>query len=207
MVDMMAPERASFYIDFELHPIEDRDASIKAGHPVFKDQEMAILTMPGGQLVVPKPVTPQLLHEWQFGDGQRKPPAPHAFNAYQAWKNNQEIPLEGTDIRNWPGVTPAQVKTCHGANIRTLEDLASANDEAVRLLGMGGRALVQKAKAYLESADQNKSSEQIAALTVRVEELAESLTSKDEQIAELEQQLKDAQTPAPNPTPNKAKKG
>lgn len=196
MINMLQEERAAFYVEFELRPIEDRAESIKAGHPVYKDQEIAVITMPGGSLVVDKVITDALLYEWRHGDGRRKPPAPHAARAYEAWKEGREAPLEGTDLKNWPGVTPAQLKTCQGANIRTLEDLASANAEAIKRLGMGGLALVQKAQAYLSSADSNKAAEEISALKVRMDELAESLKSKDETIAELEQRLKDAEAPA-----------
>ncbi|MDA1043836.1 MAG: hypothetical protein O3C57_01290 [Verrucomicrobia bacterium] len=189
MVDMMAQEQHGFYVEFELRAQEDREESIKQGMPVFKDAEFAVITMPGGGLVVDKPITDKLIYEWQHGDNRRKPPSPFAYRAYQAWKDGQEIPVNGTDLKNWPGVTPAQLKTCQAATVRTIEDLADANADTVRKLGMGGVALMQKAKAYLESATSNKASEEVAALGVKMEALQAALEKKDHQIAELMKQL------------------
>lgn len=188
---MLPNEKHGFYVDFELRPEEDREQSIKAGMPIYKDVEYAVITMPGGGLVVDKPITDALLYEWQHGDNRRKPPSPFAYRAYQAWKDGQEVPLNGTDLKNWPGVTPAQLKTCQAATVRTIEDLANANADTTRKLGMGGVALVQKAKAYLESAGVNKASEEVAALSVKMEALQATIEKKDRQIAELMEQLDD----------------
>ena len=108
MVDMLAEERHVFYVDFELRPEEDREQTIAQGMPVFKDVEFAVITMPGGGLVVDKQITDALLDEWKHGDNRRKPPSPFALRAYEAWKEGREAPVNGTDLKNWPGVTPAQ---------------------------------------------------------------------------------------------------
>jgi hypothetical protein len=189
MVDMLSEEKHGFYVDFELRPEEDREQSIKQGMPIFKDIEFAVITMPGGGLVVDKIITDELLYEWRHGDNKRKPPSPFAYRAYEAWKEGREIPLNGTDLKNWPGVTPAQLKTCQAATIKTIEDLANANADAVRKLGMGGVALMQKAQAYLESASTNKASEEIVSLQTKMEALTEALAKKDRQIEELMEQL------------------
>ena len=195
MVEFLAEEKHGFYVDFELRAEEDREQSMKQGMPAFKDVEFAVITMPGGGLVVDKPITDQLLYEWKHGDNRRKPPSPFAYRAYEAWKDGREAPVEGTDLKNWPGVTPAQLKTCQAATIRTLEDLAAANADTIRKLGMGGVALVEKAKSYLSSAGSNKASEEVAALRVQMESLKESIAKKDRQIEELMDQLTDDEAP------------
>ena len=182
-------ESHGFYVDFELRAVEDREASVESGHPVFKDIEVAIITMPGGSLVVDKVVTDELLREWKFGIPGRKPPSPHALTAYEAWKDGREAPVNGTDLRNWPGVTPAQLKMCQGCTIRSVEDLAAANSDTLRKMGMGAVALKDKAAAYLECADTNKASEEISALKVEMEALKEAVAKKDKQIGELMEQL------------------
>tara|TARA_R110002153_G_scaffold22584_1_gene73989 strand:- start:225 stop:836 length:612 start_codon:yes stop_codon:yes gene_type:complete len=192
MVEMLMEERHGFYVDFELRPEEDREQSIAQGMPIFKDVEFAIITMPGGGLVVDKQITDALLKEWRHGDNQRKPPSPFAFTAYEAWKEGREVPVNGTDLKNWPGVTPAQLKTCQNATVRTIEDLAEANADTIRKLGMGGIAMVEKAKSYLLSAENNKASEEVASLKIRMESLVESIEKKDRQIADLLERLDDA---------------
>tara|TARA_R110000787_G_scaffold44813_5_gene109656 strand:- start:803 stop:1414 length:612 start_codon:yes stop_codon:yes gene_type:complete len=189
MVEMMAQERHGFYVEFELRPEEDRDQTILQGMPIFKDVEFAIITMPGGGLVIDKLINNELLDEWKHGDKRRKPPSPFALHAYEAWKEGREAPVNGTDLKNWPGVTPAQLKTCQNATIRTVEDLAEANADSIGKLGMGGVSMMEKAKAYLKSANINKTSEQITALTVKVDDLTESIKKKDSQISELIEQL------------------
>lgn len=189
-VEIMPQEQHRFHVNFELRAVEDRAESMEAGHPVFKDVEYAIITMPGGQLVVDKVIDEALLYEWKNGSN-RKPPSPFALTAYQAWKDGREIPVNGIDLKNWPGVTPAQIKMCHGTNIYSVEDLAEANDEAKRRMGMGALALINKAKSYLENAEDNKASEAISALQVRLDALeAENDRLKDENgtlRSELEQ--------------------
>lgn len=186
---MMAQERHGFYVEFELRPEEDRAQTISQGMPIFKDVEFAIITMPGGGLVLDKVINEELLNEWKHGDKRRKPPSPFALHAYEAWKEGREAPVNGTDLKNWPGVTPAQLKTCQNATIRTVEDLAEANADSIGKLGMGGVSMMEKAKAYLKSANINKTSEQITALTVKVDDLTESIKKKDSQISELIEQL------------------
>ena len=189
MVEMLQEERHGFYVEFELRPEEDREASIDQGMPVFKDVEFAMITMPGGGLVVDKPINEALLHEWKNGDNRRKPPSPFAYRAYEAWKEGREAPVNGTDLKNWPGVTPAQLKTCQNATVRTIEDLAAANADTIRKLGMGGVAMMEKAKAYLASANQNKTSEEVSALMVKLEALSDTVKRKDEQISDLLERL------------------
>jgi hypothetical protein len=189
MVEMLQEERHGFYVEFELRPEEDREETISQGMPVFKDVEFAMITMPGGGLVVDKPINEALLHEWKNGDNRRKPPSPFAFRAYEAWKEGREAPVNGTDLKNWPGVTPAQLKTCQNATVRTIEDLAAANADTIRKLGMGGVAMMEKAKAYLASANQNKTSEEVSALMVKLDALSDTVKRKDEQISDLLERL------------------
>jgi hypothetical protein len=189
MVEMLQEERHGFYVEFELRPEEDREESIAQGMPVFKDVEFAMITMPGGGLVVDKPINEALLYEWKNGDNRRKPPSPFAYRAYEAWKEGREAPVNGTDLKNWPGVTPAQLKTCQNATVRTIEDLAEANADTIRKLGMGGVAMMEKAKAYLASANQNKTSEEVSALMVKLDALSDTVKRKDEQISDLLERL------------------
>jgi hypothetical protein len=188
LVDMLTPETHGFYVEFELRAEEDRGATMKTGHPVFQDVEVAVITMPGGNLVVDKFVTPELLDEWKRGN-TRKPPSPFALHAYDAWKEGREAPVNGIDLKNWPGVTPAQLKMCQGCNIRTVEDLADANADSIRKMGMGAVALKNKATSYMASAGTNRNSEEVAALKVEMESLRDAVMSRDKQIEDLMSKL------------------
>ena len=189
MVDMLPEEKHGFYVEFELRAEEDRNETMKVGHPVFHDIEIAIITMPGGNLVVDKVVSAELLNEWKRGIPGRKPPSPFATAAYEAWKDGREAPVNGIDLKNWPGVTPAQLKMCQACNIRTVESLAESNAATIRKMGMGGVALKDKAISYMKSAGLNKNSEEVSALKVEMEALREAVTKRDLQIEKLMEQL------------------
>ena len=184
-------EERPCYIEFELIAEEDRDATIAQGMPVFKDVEIAHLTPAGNQgtLVLQKVITPNQLDEWRYGDRGRKGPVPYYVQAYDAWKAGLDIPANGLDVKNWPGVTPAQLRTCQVAGVRTVEDLASANADTIRKLGMGAVSLVGKAKVYLDHAETNKASEEISALNVKIEAMERLVKSQSDQISELQNDL------------------
>ena len=57
---------------------------------------------------------------------------------------------------------------------------------------MGGVAMCEKAKSYLSSAGNNKASEEVASLKVRMESLLEAVEKKDRQIEDLLERLEDA---------------
>ena len=179
------------YIDFELIVEEDRNASIEQGMPVYKDVEIANLTPTGcqGTSVVQKVITEKQLDEWRYGDKRRHGPVPYYIQAYEAWKSGLEIPANGLDIKNWPGVTPAQLKTCQEAGVRTVEDLGEANADTIRRLGMGSVSLVQKAKSYLENAETNKAAEEISALRIQMADMKTLLDTQKDQISELQSDL------------------
>jgi|TARA_R110002096_G_scaffold415479_1_gene617355 hypothetical protein len=190
MVDILAGDNKErpCYIEFELRADEDRNASIEAGMPVYKDVEYAKLTPAGSQgtLVSEKVVTEQLLNEWRNGNRRGDRPIPYYLQAYDAWKQGLEVPVNGSSVKHWPGVTPAQLRTCQEAGIQTVEDLALSNADSIRRLGMGGLALVKKAKIYLENAETNKAAEEISALQIKIETMEELIHTQSEQIAALQ---------------------
>ena len=184
-------EERPCYIEFELIAEEDRDATIAQGMPVFKDVEIAHLTPAGNQgtLVLQKIITPEQLDEWRYGDRGRQGPVPYYIQAYEAWKAGLDIPANGLDGKNWPGVTPAQLKTCQEAGVRTVEDLAAANADTIRRLGMGGLSLVEKAKVYLDNAETNKAAEEISALRIKIDAMENLVKAQSKQIIELQNDL------------------
>jgi hypothetical protein len=139
------------YVRFEMRPVERRDAK---GVPVWVDVVWARVVPPGGKDVLEK-----LADDWinglqQMADDGRVPPQwPQEYRqALEAWKRGEELPVTGTPIKLWPGVSPAQRAAVLAAGILTVEDLAQANDEAKTRIGMGAQALVESAKAWVKDA-------------------------------------------------------
>lgn len=97
---------------------------------------------------------------------------------YERWKQGQEAPTEGTPLDVWPAVTKGQVEHLRLLNIRSVEDVAAANDATMEKMGMGARVLRDKARAFI-SAKQGQSV------------IAEQLSQRDTEIATLKAQIAD----------------
>lgn len=106
--------------------------------------------------------------------------------AYQAWKNGQELPLEGTPIRGWAPIPPSQQETVVRAGIRTVEDLATMNAEACQRIGMGAVMLKNKAMAWVAQAkDKGPLTMEMAALKQKNDLLEASVSKLTEQMQAL----------------------
>lgn len=164
---MQAAEARPPYVTFEVRAEEDRTASIEAGHYVAKDVTYAMITPQGSKDRIERQVDDWLVNlKQQVAEGRFPQEWLRNFQEqYKAWKEGREIPLSGHAIVNWPAVSPAQVKQLQQARILTVEDLAGANEETVGHLGMGARALKQRAVEWLAAAkDTGKIAEEVAAL-------------------------------------------
>lgn len=146
-----APKPA--YVKFEFRPVENREKSIEAGHMYMEDVIFAIITPAGTKDRIEKRAD-----EWlaSVEEGVRQERIPEEWlyryrEALDRFKTTREDPEFGTPLSNWPLLTPAQLSNCLNANIRTIEDLASATEEGVGRIGMGGYALKMKAQAYLDT--------------------------------------------------------
>ena len=155
------------FIKFEVRPHEDRNASIEAGHYVAVDVDYAVITPAGS-----KDEIPRIFNEWieqltqGIRDGRFKPEYVQAIKGmYEAWKEGLEIPVDGTPIKGWPVLGPSDQENVIAVRIRTVEDLAEANEQTLMSLGIGSRTMKQKAQAWLDSSNsQGKATEKISAL-------------------------------------------
>ena len=125
------------YVEFSLQPVENRDKSIKAGHPVYDEKEWCKVVVPGG-MINEGEVTPTLRERYR--------------ERYDAWKAESAEPISGMSITLWPGATPGQALTLKGLQIHTVESLADASDTILDRYGMGGRELRDKARIYVKGA-------------------------------------------------------
>lgn len=141
------------YVMFEVKSEEDRAASLEAGHYVAKDVHYAIITPQGSKDRFERRVDEWLEACAQSVSEKRLPDAwyNHYKAIYAAWKADQAMPLNGTSIKNWSVLSPAQIETLTRLRILTIEDIAAANEETIARIGMGARALKDKAVAWLQS--------------------------------------------------------
>lgn len=180
------------YVVFETRGEEDRQASIEAGHTVYKDVDYAIITPRGSKDRIERVVSEWLAHIERESRQDRFDPrwvAGYKAN-YQLWKDGQEVPPAGTPLKNWPGVSPAQIKNFNNIQVRSVEDVALANEETLARMGQGARDLQQRARAWLETAKSvGMVAEQFSALKTDNDRLAERNNQLEQTIADLNRRL------------------
>lgn len=154
---------------FYMRIIEDPVASREMGRPIHKEVEYVEIRIAGdNKTVINKKVDDEHRRRWP--------------NVYQAFKNQQQIAVEGTPIEEWPAITEARRKDLKALNIFNVEALAELPENGIQRLGMGARELVAKAKAWLDSA---KSTSEIQKYAAENEKLNSRITYLEQQIQEL----------------------
>ena len=170
-------------VNFEERSVEDRAATAAVGGKQMKAVDYVLLNQPGSKDTVEREALPWLeaLHQNRnFDAGWVARVKEH----YKLWKAGHEITPNGTHIRMWAAIDKGQADTLIGAGILTVEDLAAANEEALRRGGIGARALKMKATAWLESASKNgKAAEELVLLRAKTE-------MQDKQIAALTEKVR-----------------
>lgn len=141
------------YVKFERRAIEDVAATKREGRYIAKDVDFALIHPPYSKDCVEQKVSTWLENTKknvrdgripeQWLDGWKE--------GYEKWKNGQEIPLDGTPIKGWGIISPAQQEMLIRINCMTVEDLARVNDEGLRRIGMGALDLRNKAKNWLQT--------------------------------------------------------
>ena len=179
------------FVQFETIAVKNNARSLEEGRLVYEDRDMANVVSAGS-----KDVHVVLALEWlarKKSDALNGRYPMEWYQRHQAqydeWKKGNELPEEGTPIKMWPPVTPAEAAMLIGANVRTVEDLAALPESGLTLLGIGSRSLRDKARAWLESQTANgagKMAEELSALKVENAALADALDRMQAQIKELE---------------------
>ena len=140
-------------VRFERRPVEDVAASQREGRYVAKDVDYALVTPPYSKDCIIHKVNNWLENVRKNVRDGRTPQ--HWLDqwekAYNAWRNGQEIPLNGTPIKGWGVISPAQQEMIINIGCPTVEMLAAINDEGLKRLGIGSMDLKNKARTWLES--------------------------------------------------------
>ncbi len=176
------------YVRFERVPVEDKPASLQAGRYVAKDVDMALITPPYSKDIFKTKVKDWFEQMKQDVQSGRMPEewAQSYRKAYQMWQNGQEIPLNGTAIKGWGVISPAQQEMLLRINILTVEDLAQVTEEGIRNIGMGAVDLKNKAAAWLaQMTDKGGATMKMAALEQQNAQLQGAVTTLERQVKEL----------------------
>lgn len=115
--------------------------------------------------------------------------------AYEAWKAGHELPIDGTPLGLWPGVTSAAADVLKQYGIRTVEEVRDLGDnqlEKIRLPNM--REMRKMAKVFLENVAAASIAEREIERDNEVNSLKAALAEQQEKLdaamALLEEQTK-----------------
>ena len=108
---------------------------------------------------------------------------------YEAWKTNQDLPETGTPLAAWNHLTQQQAEILRVNGVRSVEDVAQLTDTHFHRIPIPNlRTIVEAAKKFLDSKDINTFSAQlaakddtIAALSARLDQLAEMVARQSEE--------------------------
>jgi hypothetical protein len=189
--DLRQREGKPAYIEFETVSVELPTKSLEEGRYVAMDQDMVTVRQIGSNDSV-KFVVADWLRQNKIEVVQGRLDPRHADlyeESYKRWKAGQDLPVTGTPIKTWPVVSPAQVATLLNIHVRTVEDLATLNDEGLKRLGMGAISLKQKAEAWLAQAqDKGPLTMKLAQLEQENALLKSNLEAMHASIEELKRQ-------------------
>lgn len=182
-------------VRFEMREIEDRGASLAAGYMVPKQVAYAIVNPSGSKEEIER-----VADEWlvtlmstakDYGDPERAAFHQKLYDAvksaYDGWKKGQEVPEHGVPVRTSLLFTPAERNAILHANIYTLEELAECSEQAMGLIGMGGRLLKERAiKTLAASRDIGKVVQENEHLKAKLDAAHTRLETLEAAIKELQ---------------------
>jgi hypothetical protein len=104
---------------------------------------------------------------------------------YNAWKKGLEIPVDGTPLSAWAGVTPEQIEVLRPAGVRTVQNLANMTEAQMgKIMLPGIRNLKSTAIEYLSSREKTAQAEEVADLKSKLEVLTQMMAERqDEEVA------------------------
>lgn len=189
-VALLQNEERPPFIEFETRAEEDRNASLEAGRKVYRDVHYVIVRIRGSQNTTEKPAEDWFTQcKQKVENGKMDPRWLDGFHyMYEQWKKGEEVAAEGTHIKNWPAITPAEAKNLQAAHVVTIEDAAAMNEETMKRVGIGARRIKQLAEDYLSG--ESKVAMELDALRAENENLKSSLETLQEQLAEVQAEMR-----------------
>ena len=176
-------------VKFYQKAINNEFKSALEGRPIMEMRDFIIIEVPGNNLSVID----------TFAADEHKTRFPIQWARYQNEKTDGDV--EGTLLHDWPILNAAVAAELKHFKFYTVEQVAAASDAQLNTLGMAAGmsplALRDKAKAYLSGAKD----------TALVQQQADELRKRDDELAALKAQLAElaSKMNQPKATPKKAR--
>jgi hypothetical protein len=98
--------------------------------------------------------------------------------AYTAWKNGQELPVDGTAISSWPGLPKAVGDAFIRSGIKTIEEIASMNETTLSRVAVPNiRAYIKQAQDYFVNRDKGINASKAAETEKKIQDLQDQLAA------------------------------
>lgn len=169
-------EDRELYVEFENIPVHQVAESELAGRAIYKDVPHIKIMFPGDRT---KQVCRRVKTESTGGTPSDMERFPRQWAAFEA---QQEQSQDGTPLEQWPIMTKSQVMEFRSLHIHTVDALAALSDAAVQNIGIGGRELREKAKAWLSKADDGA---EVSRLVTENRDMAEKIELLQRQMADI----------------------
>ena len=154
---------------FYIETVQNNFKSNEAGRAIFDEVEYVEITIAGDRnSKIQRKVT----------DIDKK----RFATAYNRFKEGLEPATSGTAVEQWPMISRGQAEEMKHMGIHTVEALAELSDTAIQQMGMGYRALVEKAKAFLAVANETAD---VTHLATENHELKSKVGVLEQQVADL----------------------
>lgn len=180
---------------------KNETASIAEGRPIFDTVLMVDVITPGQRTSTPRF---ELERKWAEQSikalgltGEYKRSLKYQLYKEQVERfkaNEQGSDLGGTPLKEWPRIDRGLAATLAAANVYTVEAVAELPDSRLDVLGLGGRAMREQAKAYLEAAAGDSGLSEMTDRATKAEaevvQVKADLVAANKRIAELEKAKK-----------------
>jgi hypothetical protein len=155
------------YVEFEMRPFHLAFRSQEEGRPIYEDRPFITILFPGDKT--------KKIERWAVlskdkdyndtnpADDERFP------RQWAAFEKQEAAPSMGLPVTEWPPISKSEAAELKGLNFHTVESLAQASDQAIGF--MGGLALREKARAWVESAKGHAAETKAAAENVQLREM------------------------------------
>ncbi len=174
-------------VDFYLGAKEDRAKSLEAGRPMMIDVVMVRIRQRGAKDFCEKEAEAFVTEmELYSSTGRVHPDWGSAYRgALTRFKAGEDGPVDGIDVRQWPGATPAQQQNLRSMGILSVQDVARMNEPAMRSLGMGAGMLKQRAQAFLDTMSGAVNPEKVAQQDATIKQQAAQIDEMRAEIAKI----------------------
>jgi len=174
---------ARLAVTFYKRSMEQKDESIAAGRPIFKEFDFVRICVPGDNLTEID----------TYANESHKARFPRQWAHYQNQVGSQDQ-IVGTPVEQWTLISRSQAEELKGIKFRTVEDIANCSDQQLQrigmIAGMSPHSFREKAKAFLnlanDSAQVAQREEELQALR---EENAKIKSETDAKLTAMQEQM------------------